>query len=50
MDPDYNKISYGTTGAIPGGPEEQLLRAIAPNCTQLILQCIIGKQVLPLQN
>jgi hypothetical protein len=43
---DYNKISYGTTGAIPGGPREQLLRAIAPNCTQLILQCVVGKQIM----
>jgi len=34
------------SGAISGGPREQLLRAIAPNCTQLILQCIIGKAVL----
>ena len=43
---DYNKISYGAGGAIPGGPMEQLLRAIAPNCTQLILSCTIGKQIM----
>jgi hypothetical protein len=44
--PEYNRLSYGPTGAIPGGPKEQLLRAIAPNCTQLILQCIVGKQIM----
>ena len=43
---DYNKISFGPTGALPGGAREQLLRAIAPNCTQLILQCIVGKQIM----
>jgi hypothetical protein len=25
---------------------EQLLRVIAPNCTQLILQCVVGKAVI----
>ena len=43
---DYNKLSYGTSGAISGGPLEQLLRAVAPNCSQLILQCVIGKAVM----
>ena len=43
---EYNKISYGSNGqSIPGGPMEQLLRAIAPNCSQLILSCTIGKAV-----
>ena len=42
--PEYNKISYGVNGqTIPGGPMEQLLRAISSNCSQLILQCSIGK-------
>ena len=43
---EYNRLSYGASGTIPGGPREQLLRAIAPNCTQLILQCVIGKQIM----
>jgi len=42
----YSQISYGTTGATAGGAKEQLLRAIAPNCTQLILQCTFGKQIM----
>ena len=42
---EYNKLSYGTSGTISGGPREQLLRAIAPNCSQLILQCVVGKAV-----
>ena len=45
--PEFNKISYGLTGqSISGGPLEQLLRAVAPNCSQLILQCAIGKAVM----
>ena len=44
--PDFNKISYGSSGALSGGPMEQLLRAVAPNCTQLIMQCSIGKAVM----
>jgi len=41
---DFNKIYYGSNGQpIPGGPMEQLLRAIAPNCSQFILNCKIGK-------
>jgi len=46
LTPEYNKIAYGSNGqSIPGGPMEQLLRAIAPNCSQLILQCNIGKAI-----
>lgn len=41
--PEFNRISYGTSGALSGGPIEQLLRAAATNCTQLILHCDIGK-------
>ncbi len=44
--PEFNKISYGTSGAISGGPMEQLLRAIAPNCTQFIMQCSVGKATM----
>ena len=44
---DYNKISYGTsTNAPTGGAMDQLLRAIAPNCTQLILQCTVGNATM----
>ena len=44
--PTYSQISYGTTGVAAGGAKEQLLRSIAPNCTQMILQCAIGKQIM----
>jgi hypothetical protein len=44
--PAYAQASYGSTAVVSGGAREQLLRAIAPNCTQLILQCTLGKQVL----
>ena len=42
----YSQAAYSTSGVIPGGAKEQLLRALAPNCTQLILQCAVGKRVL----
>jgi hypothetical protein len=40
----YNPVNYGS-GAVPGGAKELLLRSLAPNCTQLILQCAVGRQV-----
>ena len=44
--PVYSQSNFGSTGVVAGGAVEQLLRAIAPNCTQLILQCSLGKLVL----
>ena len=44
---DYNKLTYGTGTNVPnGGPMDQLLRAIAPNCSQLILQCTVGNTTM----
>ena len=41
--PDYSRIRYSGNSMVSGGPVEMLLRAIAPNCTQLILKCVVGK-------
>ena len=43
---DYNKLNYGTGGPTFGGPMDQLMRAIAPNCSQLILQCMVGNTTM----
>ena len=43
--PIYNPVNYGSGGVVPGGAKEQLLRSLAPNCTQLIVQCAVGRQV-----